>query len=166
MSNVEGENPEFDDLDLGELGAGQPDETLQFDQPGALPELEPSEDPLLAGETMDQGETGELVQPAEQEVADLDGLAPVEVKTDEEEPPGEEPPEEEEEEKEKGPGLLARLTKTSPYVVLLGISLVAILIGILCLWLELRSYDSQIKPPQVGAATVVHSGPPGTTATA
>jgi hypothetical protein len=165
VSNVEGENPEFDDLDLGELSADQPDaseETLQFDEPGSLPDLEPTDEILgSSGDTVETGAADEPIQPAEEGVAeDADGLAPVEVKTEEE---GEEEPPEEE---EKGPGLLARLTQTSPYVVLLGISLVAMIIALFCLWMELRRYNYEWKPPQVGAVPVVQSGPPSTTATA
>lgn len=162
MSNVNGENPEFDDSELGELGADQPDpseETFQFDEPGALPELEPTEDLLEPGdETVETDEADEPIQPAEEGfAADAEGLAPVEVKTEEEEEP---------EEEEKSPGLLTRLSKTSPYVVLLGIAAVAIIIGILCLWMEFRRYHYEWKPPQVGAVPAVQSDPPSTTATA
>jgi hypothetical protein len=156
VSNLDGENPEFDDSELEDLGVDPSEEVLPSDEPGSLPELEPTEGmPEPGDETM---ETGAAEEPGEEALqADADALAPVEV-------PAEEEPLPEEEEGEKGPGLLARLTKTTPYVVLLGISLLAILIGILCLWLELRRYDSQIKPPQVGAAPVVQSGPANTTA--
>jgi len=51
-------------------------------------------------------------------------------------------------------------------VVLLGISVVAMLIAILCLLLEWQRYDYQRKPPQVGAVTVFQSGPPSTTSAA
>jgi hypothetical protein len=174
VSNVDGENPELDDLEMDEPDADQPDadqpdvsdETLQFDEPGALPELEPSEDLLEPGdETVEMGAADEPIQPAEEGFAeDADGLAPVEVKTEEEEEEPEE--EEEEEEEEKSPGLLARLTKTSPYVVLLGIAMVAMIIALFCLWMELNRYSYELKPPQVGAVPAVQSAPPSTTATA
>ena len=124
------------------------------------------------------GEAGldDLAPVGEGGEAGLDDLAPVDVETGDQEEPDKEEKEKgkkekkkkkkKKKEKKKGPGLLARLAETSPYVVLLGISLLAIMIGILCLWMELRRYDGQIKPPQVGAAVEVHSGPPSTTATA
>ena len=174
MSNVDGENPELDDLEMDEPGADQPDvldepdATLQFDEPGALPELEPTDDLLEPGdETVETDVADEPIQPVEDGFEEeADGLAPVEVKAEEEEEePGEEEKEEEEEEEET-PGLFARLTKTSPYVVLLGISVLAMLIAIFCLWMEFRRYDYEWKPPQVGAVPAVQSGPPSTTATA
>ncbi len=136
MSNVEGEPPEFDDLDLGELGGDQPEEPLPLDELGALPGLEPTEAMLQpGGETVETGEADALIQPIDEgAAADMAGLAPVEVKPEEEEEP-------EEEEKEKGPSLLARLTKTSPYVVLLGIATVAMVIAVLCLLGEYLRYQ-------------------------
>ena len=224
MSNVDDEYPEFDDSELGDLDAGEPepsDEAFQFDEPGALPELDPTEDMLQPdGETVETEAADALIPPDEEGgeaglddlapveeggeaglddlasveeggeaglddlapaeeggEAGLDDLAPVEVETDDQEgEPDQEDKEEDKKEgkrkgkrkekKEKGPGLLARLAKTSPYVVLLGISLLAIMIGILYLWMELRRYDSQIKPPQVGAVVELQSGPPSATATA
>jgi len=40
--------------------------------------------------------------------------------------------------------------KPDVYTVLLGIALVAIVIGIVCLVLELADYGGQVKPPPVG----------------
>ncbi len=46
----------------------------------------------------------------------------------------------EDEDKEEKPGLLERITSASPYTVLLGASLVAILIACFCLGMELAAY--------------------------
>jgi hypothetical protein len=53
--------------------------------------------------------------------------------------------EEESEPQEKGPGVLARLSESSPYTVMLVVSLVALLIAICCLLLEWSSYGFDIK---------------------
>ena len=150
MSNPEDPPPDFDDFDLpsddslaSELGSVTPesdDETLESEA-GA-----PSDEMAEAG-ALDNLEAG----------------APVLAEGEPEEQPEEEP---EEEEREKEPGLLAKLATSSPYVVMLGISLAAILIAILCLFLELRTYDFEIKPKQARIAPAVQSGGPSTTATA
>jgi len=44
-------------------------------------------------------------------------------------------------EKKKKDGMLARLAETNPYTVMLGISLVAILVAIFCLYMEWSSYE-------------------------
>ena len=141
MSNVEGDKPDFDDLDL-------PGDEM----------LEPA-DEVLGAEAAE-----EAAGPAEE--GGLEEFGPAvsaEPLSELEEPPEEEA---EEEPKEKKPSLLARLATTSPYVVLLGISLVAILICIFCLLLEWKRYDFQTKPTQAGIAPAVQAGPADTTATA
>ena len=47
--------------------------------------------------------------------------------------------------KEKGPGFLARLAESNPSTVMLVASLVALLVGILCLLLEWGSYNFDTK---------------------
>jgi hypothetical protein len=169
VSNVDDSYPEFDDSELSDLDSGLPElpeEPGQPDEAGALSELEPSEPLSQSGDEALGTEATEQWPAPEGEGAEagLEGPASTEVATDVEEEKPEE--EEEEEEKEKGPGLLARVAKTSPYVVLLGISLLAIMIGILCLWLELQSYDFAINAEQVDAPVEVPFAPPSTTATA
>jgi len=119
---------------------------------------------LPAEEGLEPGPLGDMAELAEDGgLGEPGGLAvPAEAEAGEEE----EPEEEEKKEKSKGPGFLEKLATTSPYVVLLGIALAAILIGILCLFMELGTYGFQIKPPQAGMAPAVHSGPASTTATA
>jgi hypothetical protein len=65
--------------------------------------------------------------------------------------PADEEPEEPAEEK---PGFLAKLAESNPYTVILVASLVALLIGILCLFLEWRSYnyDTKAKETRQSAA--------------
>jgi hypothetical protein len=69
------------------------------------------------------------------------------------EPSTEEPPQEQVREEEvkapKGPGFLARLAESNPYTVMLVVSLAALLIGVLCLLLELGSYGFDIKAKSV-----------------
>lgn len=150
VSNPEDPPPDFDDLDLPS------DDSLSPEYGSVTPESE--------GETLES----EAAAPSDEtaESGGLDDLAvgaPVLAEGEPEEVAEEEP---EEEEPEKGPGLLAKLATSSPYVVMLGISLAAILIAILCLFLELGTYDYEIKPKEAGIAPAVQSGGPSTTATA
>ncbi len=134
MSNVEGEHPDFDDLDLPADNVPPPDDEV----------AQPADDFGPVGEGADL----ESVESEEAEVEET-------------------PREEELEEEEKGPGLLARLATASPYVVLLGIALLAILISMFCLWMELRRYDYETRPTTQAARTpAAQSGPANTTAAA
>ncbi len=66
-------------------------------------------------------------------------------------------------------GLLVRLQRTSPYTVLLGLSLLALLIGALFFILELAAYNldwSATEGKQKAAAAPVQVVLPNTTATA
>jgi hypothetical protein len=137
VSNAEGDKPDFDDLDL----SGEE----MLEPTGEVPGAEAAEE---VAEPIEEGGLEEL-GPAEP----ISGL----------EEPLEEP---EEEPKEEKPGLLARLVKTSPYVVLLGLSLAAILICILCALIELSRYDFQSKPTEAGMAPAVQSGAADTSALA
>lgn len=56
----------------------------------------------------------------------------------------------EEQPKQKSPGFVARLAQSNPYTVILFASLVALVIGILCLLLEWGAYSFEIKPTQAG----------------
>ena len=156
MSNIDGENADFDEFHLPAANTNPPDETLEFEAAGQL--LEPVDDLLQPAE---ESPGSEMLQPEEGALFAGVGLAGAgEVEAEEESE--ERPPDK----KKKKPGFLAKLTTTSPYVVLLGISVVAILIGILCLLLELGRYEGQIKPTQTGMRPAVQSGPPSTTAAA
>jgi hypothetical protein len=185
VSDADGKNPEFDEFDLpdGDLNlpdgdldqTDAPDETLEFQAPGDG--LEPPDDLLEPGgepsesafgdETAPPEPDGDLVDAEIGEISDVD-------EGREEEPPEEEAEEKgkkkrkkkekEKKEKEKGPGLLEKLGSTSPYVIMLGISLLAIIIGIVCLLMELGRYGGQIKPTQARVAPAVQLGPLTTTA--
>lgn len=76
--------------------------------------------------------------------------------------------EEAEEESEKKGGLLTALANASPYTVVLGLSLLAILVAILCLLLEWRSYDFEVKAKDkpVSAISADQLGPASTAAAA
>jgi hypothetical protein len=84
------------------------------------------------------------------------------------------PPEAQEEEaKEEKPTLLAQIAGASPFTVMLGVSLLAILIAVVCLTLELGSYKWDIKGKEAKdfkstawAIPAAHCGPPTTTAAA
>jgi len=182
VSNLEGENPEFEDSDLSAEDLSQPEAeprkpeeeeegTLLFEGAGEMLEpgddmLQPSDDMLEPGQqALESGLADETALPADEtpELAEEGGLADLGVG----EPASvEEEAEEEPEEEEKEPSFFEKLTQTSPYVVLLGISAAAIMIAILYLFLELREYGFQVKPTQAGTAPAVQSGPPSTTATA
>jgi len=79
----------------------------------------------------------------------------------------EEEVESEEPEKE---GLLAKLSRANPYAVLLGVSLAAILIAILFLFMEMMIYDFDIKARQGKEGALLtpasQSAPASTTAAA
>jgi len=174
VSDADGKDPEFDEFDLpdgdlnlpdGDLGTTDaPDETLEFEAPADG--VEPADDLLDPGDDsagLDPGDEtalpeqdGDLVDAEIGETSDLD-------EGGEEEPLEEEAEEKEKKKKKKGPGFLERLRSTSPYVVMLGISLLAIIIGILCLLMELGRYDGQIKPT-VRVAPAAQLSPLTTTA--
>lgn len=75
-------------------------------------------------------------------------------------------PKQKKEKKQKestGEGLFARLQKTSPYIVLLGLSLLALLIAVLCLVIELSRYNFDLKAEEArqrsAMAPAAHSAP-------
>jgi len=160
VSNDEPERPEFDNLDLPEEDILQPGEEM-FEPAEASGEdaaedaaTEPPEAPLAAAGP-DEG-----IEEAEKEKEDAEKL---EAEEREEE-------ETEEEEKEAKDGILAKLRQANPYTVMLAVSFVAILISILCLFLELKSYNGDIGAEEakqrMGMMPAVQSGPPSTTAAA
>jgi len=60
-----------------------------------------------------------------------------------------------EEEKEKKPGFLSRLAESNPYTVLLAASVIALLVGILCLVLEWGAYGFDVKAKEAGQSAQV-----------
>ncbi|MHC4400283.1 MAG: hypothetical protein ACYTG0_11465 [Planctomycetota bacterium] len=66
----------------------------------------------------------------------------------------------EEEAEEERPGFLQRLATASPYVVLLGISVIALLGAVLILLGEILRYEGKIKPTQAAAPQAVEADPP------
>ena len=182
MSNFEGEEREFDDLDLPSEDStpDEPaDETLEFEGAGDAmdlggdfldadeigPESETPADPLepdpgMAGpaDEFGSGPAGRFGGEGAGEFGG-EGAGAFDAETPDESPV-DAVEEEPEEEVEKPPGLFERLAQTSPYVVLLGISLMAILIGIFCWIMELNTYDFQIEPAQTSMVPAVQSAPP------
>jgi len=74
-----------------------------------------------------------------------------------------------EEEKEPKESLLAKLAQANPYTVLLGIALAALTLGVLCLLLELKSYDFDWKAEGArgrAARPAIYEAPSSTTAAA
>lgn len=148
----------------------QPDFTVfKPNQPGgaesgadAMKPLESAGEPMFteddgaamadAAAPQDAAEPVEAVAPAPEGLAGLDFAAigqPAEAGESsialDARPSAEDEKKEQEEEKEAKPSLLARLAEASPYTVMLGISLGALVIAVLCLVLELKSYDFDIS---------------------
>ena len=122
------------------------------------------------GETLDFGEMGMLDeemlkgQPGPGDLATPeDGAGPLL------ESPEEEGEEEEEEEEEK-PSLLERIRDASPFTVMLGLTLLAVVIAVVCLAMELSSYNWDFSANEYKesalAALALQSVPPSTTAAA
>jgi hypothetical protein len=137
----------FDDLNFPEMepGAGgpapaepapgQPADVL----PGEAPPAEPSL-PAEAGGAPQAAAEEESKFPEEQEF----GFTPETPKTEAERPEEEEALDEEQKE-----GFLEKISKVSPYTVMLGIALAALLIAILCLLGEWSRYDYKTKAPPI-----------------
>lgn len=184
---------EFDlpegDLNLpdGDLtGPSEPDETLEFEAQGDA--QEPADDLLETGDELSDLDAVDDAVPSEQDGdlmdAGIDDLSDLNEDGEEERSEEEEEAEDDDgdgkkrkkkkkkekkkkkavADEEKGPGFLEKLTSTSPYVVMLGVSLLAIVIGILCLLMELKRYGGQIKPTQARAVTSVQFSPLTSTA--
>jgi len=125
-----GDDPlKFDDLDL----PGEPEQEPQL--PGDSPEAEfPTAD-------TDQQAPAAFEPEGEQAGATAEPTATAPSATE----PEEEPPAKKAKKRAK-PGLLARLRQTSPYVVLLGITVLALLLGIGVLFCELWRYQFEFRP--------------------
>lgn len=117
------------------------------------------------GETLDFGEMGMLGDlpggpPADEGLAPEDDAAPLVEPGDEEE---------EEQEDEEKPTLLEKLRETSPYTVMLGLALLAVVIAVVILAMEWSSYnwDTGAKEYKGAmAAPAAQSALPSTTAAA
>jgi hypothetical protein len=154
-------------LDFVPAGQAPSEEPLGgLGEPGAVP-LEPVT-PLQPAE---EGEPSAAGQP--DELPDFGG----------EEPGAEEEPSKKkkkkrktsktgdsEEDEEKGESIWQRLAKASPYTMMLWISLLGLIVGTVFLYLELRTYQFDLKAREakqrVGAVAAAHSGPARTNAVA
>ena len=118
------------------------------------------------GETLDFGELGMLDEEMLGGQAGPEGLAATEEGAG---PALESIEEPEEEEKEEKPSLLERIRDASPYTVMLGLTLLAIVIAVVCLAMELGSYGGDIKAKEYQGSALAppaQSAPPSTTAAA
>jgi len=125
--------------DMGPLAAPSADDAalLADAAASALPGDETTDmSPLLAGASLPLDDDASLASPLP---ADEAAATP---EAAEEEPA--------KEEKEKGPGFLAKLAESNPYTVILAASVTALLVGILCLVLELSSYGFDVKAKEAG----------------
>lgn len=172
MSSDDRDVPEFDDFDLPE-GLPQP-EGESTDRTDDLPEPMPGsgEDTAQPLEGTMPGSVVPGDAPTEEFAGPLPGgLAAMPSEETEEEPPEAEE-EEAEEKKEKGrkESFLENLAAASPFTVMLAVSLTAILLSILLLFMELQDYKFDLKAKEaeqrVGAAPAVQSALPSTTAAA
>lgn len=114
-------------------------ETTEFGEPAEALPAEDDELPPLAGDTLD---TDLGSEPDDALLTDAAEALPAEEEAEEEVLKEGEP---EEQEKEEKPSFLEKLADASPYTVMLGISLAAVVIAVVCLLLELREYDFDIK---------------------
>ncbi len=99
---------------------------------------------ISAGEQEPGEEASGFVQPtaeAEEPTAAQSDQEQVAGKVAPFEPEEKEKEEEHEQEEEARPNIFARLAEASPYTVLLGAAFVALLIGVIFLLLELKTYD-------------------------
>lgn len=192
MSNDDRDIPEFDDLDLPDEMLEPGDQTAQPTDAMMGPTEEmttPDEGTVEPLEAADLGDFAEGDAPTDDfagPLADEDlgeqpdqaeGELDEESAAEEEEEGGKKKkkkrakkPKREKKEREPGEGVFQKLFSASPYTVMLGISLAAILVGILCLFLELQTYNLDIKAKEakqkVGAAPAVQLGSPSTIAAA
>lgn len=139
MAEPQHEMPQFEEL--GNLEGETPPPEM-FAEAAATGDAPPVTEEPIPGEAA-ANETAPL-ESLEGETAALDKA---EEKAEEkgEEKEAEKEEKEEEEEKET---LLQRLEKINPYMVMLGIALLLLVIGIFCLYMELRTYDLDIKAEQ------------------
>ncbi len=183
MSDAERDEFEFEpieDLPDAETPDEEPGEVLEpLDEADLDSAFEPLDEPDLTGEgdeiaPADEAEAAEEIEeiePAEEadmvesaEESDEEGALPMEeglagaafaAEGEPEEAFGEEP-EEEKPGKKKGK-LLESILSASPFTVLLIIAFAALLMGTLCLMLELKSYDFDIKAEKARRANVTSS---------
>lgn len=173
-SNLPAEEPIAPDPTLGSADEGSVPGDSGLDQldipmddllseDAAPAELEPAEidpdllspDPLAettefepdADELLSPNFGGDESMPDGLEPEGLDFPIAAEDQSDESGKDGEEESkEEEEEDEEEKEAFLEKLAKTSPYTVMLGVALLAIVVAVLCLFMELKLYDFETKP--------------------
>jgi len=146
------DSPEEDLAEMGEAGVPEPPREFEA---APLGDEEAEVAPLGedAAEAAPLGDEDAEAAP----FGDMEGLPVLE--TDEAADDREESGGDEGEEEEEKPSLLAKLREASPFTVMLGLSLVAILIAILCLLAQLKEYDYQTKPKAGGAARPTATAP-------
>ena len=152
MPDPENETPDFDELQLpgDDLTAAEPSEASA----SADKEVAPSSDQ----ETKPELEKAE----AEDQSEEKKGRKKKEKKTRKKK---QRLPKEEKEEEKSG-GLLQAVSRASPYTVMLGLALLAIMIAIFCVFKELGRYDYDIKADKAKGPVVtvpaVQFGPAST----
>ncbi len=122
---VEGVEPAEEALPIDEAFEAEGDETPEF---AAMDDMAAGASGLAFAEA---GEATEMGDEAETEVAAKGKKTKKKRK------------------KKEGPGLLASITQSDPYTVMLGVALLAIVIAVYCLMMELKTYDFQIKAEAV-----------------
>jgi len=154
VADKEGEELDFGELNLPDDDLAK-DDSLEDDLAlmGEVGVPEVSDDAEVAPLGDDDAETASFGDAEDLPVLDSDEAAADQEALDESDA------DESEEEEEERPGFLAKLREASPFTVMLGLSLVAILIAILCLLAQLKEYDYQTKPGSAGlpAATAISS---------
>jgi hypothetical protein len=170
------EPTDLDSLDEG-LGAPEPlgEDLASADFPSEeMPDVEgmmPAEEGLPA-EVAEEGEAVEPevgVEPAEEEEEE-EAAAKKPRKKGKKKPKKKKPKKAEEDEEAAGAGFVEKILSASPFTVMLAVSLFAMIIAVLLLFVELRQYNFDIKAKELkekmGAAPAVQLEPPSTMATA
>ncbi len=166
MPDSKDDMPNFDGLD-----ADQPaDDLSNLDVPDFkmddelssldVPDFQ-ADDELSADAVPDDGmpDFGSIDQPEEAgvaEEAEAEGFDPMAFDSGSAEDADLDKDDSEDEEEEKKAGLLASLAEASPYTVMLGLTLMVLAIGIVCLIMEWKAYDynTKAKDPRLSSNTV------------
>jgi len=170
------DSPEFEDLGLPEEAADLDELDLGDQTAGVVGAAGGAEVPPAGEPTENQAEG------AEGEEAEVGAVAPLaeepkkgrkrkkEKKKKAKKRPKAKKREEPEEEEAERPSLLDRLRSTSPYTVMLAISLLAMLIGVLMLYVEFSRYNFDMKAEELkdklGAVETIQLAPPTTSVVA
>ena len=137
MSNIDGDTPEFDDLNLS-------DDEFDLSPADGMP------DPT-AQSPLDESALDEAAEAVEDDAGDKKSKKGKKAKKRKKAPKVKKP---KKPKKEKAPrssdsaGLLAEIARMNPYTTMLAISVLAIGIALLCLILEWNTYGFNRKPPK------------------